>query len=305
MNGSLEHPERGSQNLTFSILFLVSGLSVLAFKQLEIFAHMESIASTFHTSWAPMEVVIVWRFSCFLAGAYAVFHMFRNGPGFMIVVFHKEQKEFPHHPSGIEKFVTFSSWTLLLNIVYFLSAGILSVLVINEVATPVWLNIMQVIFFSAGLGASFLTATVVRYVILPKEVELRRNHDHMFNFPNQMMHNFAVVFLAIEVLLVQPQLFPSFAFIGIILGALYAVFAYCFAFFGGGYYSYSFLDPRVRYAPLWLSGLAGAIALFYLGIWLVIHLLSLNTLIGSVVLATWVILILQFRSALEETATKT
>jgi len=301
MGASLEYGERDSTPLTLFTLILVSGLSILAFIHWEVFTLIEGTASTFHSSWASLEIVIIWRIFCFLAGASAVVYMFTSGPGFMNVILHEERKEELTYPVGIEKFVTFSSWTLIMNVLYFLSAGLLSVIVWKGNEIPSWLNLTQVILFSAALGASFLTATVVRYIILPGEVRIGRNHDHMFNFHNQMMHNFAAIFLVLDIILVQPELFPQFAFFGMILGTLYAIFAFLFAFFGGGYYAYSFLDPRLRYAPLWLSGLAGAIALFYLGLWGVTQLLPYNVWIESIVLLIWVSLIVQFRSNLPET----
>jgi|MEHZ01.6.fsa_nt_MEHZ011647352.1_5 hypothetical protein len=300
MGVSLEYGERDSTALTLFALIIVSGLSIVAFIHWEVFTLIEDTASTFHSSWAPLEVVIVWRFLCFFAGASAVVYMFRSGPGVMTVILHKERKDALMHPVGFEKFVTFSSWTLVMNILYFLCAGILSVSVLKGNETPLWLNIAQVILFSAAFGASFLTATVVRYIILPGEVRIGRNHDHMFNFHNQMMHNFTALFLVLDLLLVQPELFPQFAFFGMILGSIYATFAFFFAFFGGGYYAYSFIDPRLRYGPLWLSGLAGAIALFYLGLWCVTQLLSYNVLIGTTVLVIWVSLIVQFSPTLTQ-----
>jgi hypothetical protein len=118
------------------------------------------------------------------------------------------------------------------------------------------------------------------------------------------MHNFAAAFLIFEIILVQPELSPSFAFFGLVLGTLYALFAYVFAFYGGGFYIYSFIDPRLRYGPLWLTGIAGAIALFYLGVWCGIQLMAYNSLIGATVLIIWLSLITQFRTSLTEPIVK-
>ena len=300
MGGLLEYGEHDSTRLTISTLFGLLFLTTSAFLYWDVYSLVESSASTFHSPWASLEFLILWRFTCFLAGASAVFHMFKSGRGIMIVIQHDERKETTLHPVGFEKFVTFSSWTLLLNILYFFIAGILSLNVMNGNQSPSWLNAMLVVVFSAALGASLLTATVVRYIILPGEVRIKRNHDQMFNFPNQMMHNFSAIFLIIEIILVQPELSPSFAFFGLILGTLYALFAYLFAFYGGGFYVYSFLDPRLRYGPLWMTGIAGAIAFFYLGVWCCIQLMAYNFLIGATVLLIWLSLIIQFRTGLTE-----
>lgn len=161
---------------------------------------------------------------------------------------------------------------------------------------PLLFNAILIIFFSTALGTSFLTSTVVRFIILPKEVRLGRNHDNHFNFHNQLMHNFATIFLALELIFIQPTLYPEFALFGLLCGLIYAIFAYLFAFYGGGYYVYNFIDPRLRFAPLLMSGLAVAIAIFYLGLWGLSQLLSYNVLIGTIVLGVWVSIIVQFRS---------
>jgi len=300
MGGSLAYGAKDSTPLTVSTMIFVFGLSIFAFNYWDVFSLVEGTASTFHSSWVPLELLIVWRFSCFLAGAFAVINMFKSGPGVMIVILHEERKEAVLHPVGIEKFVTFSSWTLVMNILYFLCAGIVSLSILTEYEVPLWLNFTQVILFSAALAASLLTATVVRYIILPGEVRIGRNHDQMFNIPNQMMHNLCAVFLVLDVILVQPELFPEFAFFGMTLGTIYASFAYLFAYYGGGYYIYSFLDPRLRYGPLWLSGLAGAIALFFLGVWCGVQIIAYNYWIGSIFMLIWLSLIVQFRTTLPE-----
>ena len=69
-----------------------------------------------------------------------------------------------------------------------------------------------------------------------------------------------------------------------------------FAYKGGGYYAYSFIDPRKKHAPFTMLGLAGAIAVFYLGILLASRLVEWNVYLGSIVLALWVSLIVQFWS---------
>ena len=214
MGGLLEYGVNDSTRLTIFTLIGLFILSTLAFLYWDMYSLVESSALTFHSSWASLEFLILWRFTCFLAGASAVFQMFKSGRGVMIVILHDERKETTLHPKGMGKFVTFSSWTLLLNIFYFFIAGILSLNVMNGNQTPSWLNGMLVVVFSAALGASLLTATVVRYIILPGEVRIKRNHDQMFNFPNQMMHNFAAaIFLIFEIILVQPEAVSFFRFL--------------------------------------------------------------------------------------------
>ena len=110
-----------------------------------------------------------------------------------------------------------------------------------------------------------------------------------------MMHNFATIFLAVEIILIQPELQPHFAIFGLLIGVLYALFAYPFAYFGGGYYVYSFIDPRLKLGPLLVAGLAGAISVFYLGIWIISKFVDYNAVLGSSAVVVWILLIVQFR----------
>ena len=63
--------------------------------------------------------LLLFRLICFSIGVYAIYNMVICGPGTMVVVSLKEQREIILYPQGLEKFVTFSSWTLLANIAYF------------------------------------------------------------------------------------------------------------------------------------------------------------------------------------------
>ena len=296
--GLLGYGERDSTPFTILALLLTSVLCFFAFFQWNLFSLIENSVSTSYTSWIPLEIVMLWRFICAFIGLAAVVYMFRTIPGFMPVILHKERTEIIIHPVGLQHFVTFSSWTLLINILYFLLSAIITLAVISGTNVPQWMNIAVIIFFSAAAGSSFLTATVVRYVILPEEVKVGRVNENMFNFHNQLMHNFAAIFIAVDLIISRPTLHPEFAVFGLFFGLIYAVFAYLFAFYGGGFYVYTFIDPRLKYAPLLMTALAIAIATFYLGLWLLSQLLSYNYLIGSILVIIWVSLIVQFKSKL-------
>ena len=296
--GLLGYGERDSTPFTILALLLTSLLCFFAFFQWNLFSLIENSVSTSYTSWIPLEIVMAWRFICAFIGLAAVVYMFRTIPGFMPVILHKERTEIIIHPVGLQHFVTFSSWTLLINILYFLLSAIITLAVISGTNVPQWMNITVIIFFSAAAGSSLLTATVVRYVILPEEVKVGRVNENMFNFHNQLMHNFAAIFIAVDLVISRPTLHPEFAVFGLFFGLIYAVFAYIFAFYGGGFYVYTFIDPRLKYAPLLMTVLATAIATFYLGLWLLSLLLSYNYLIGSILVIIWVSLIVQFTSKL-------
>ena len=213
----------------------------------------------------------------------------------MVVRSHEQKEDILIHPLGINKFVTFSSWTLILNVLYFSLATFVSFIMLFGANPPAWLTQSLGGVFVTALGASFLTSTVVRYVILPRNENDDEHHRRQFWFHNQMMHNFCTVFLVMEILLTSPQLEFVYMLFGILIGLAYALFAFPFAVFGGGYYCYSFIDPRLQKAPLFITMLALAIAISYVGVWLVSEFISKSFILGSVVLVLWCASIIQFR----------
>jgi len=294
----LGYGEKDSTPQSLVTLFLIASITVFLFFRWDMSELLVASFPSFHSSTFPLPLVFVWRLSCMLIGASAVVYMYRMETGRMIVIDHQTRSERLTHPVKSEKFVTFSSWTLLSNFAYFGLASAATFLVFVERNVPQWLETLQVAVFATALGAAFLTSTIVRFVILPGEVRQRRNHDHQFLFHNQIMHNFAAVFLTIEILLAQPHLQPEFALFGLFLGLIYAAFAYPFAYFWRGYYVYGFIDPRLRFAPFLQSGLASAISIFYLGLWLGRGIVSYNLALGGLVLLLWVSRIVQLKSGL-------
>jgi hypothetical protein len=215
--------------------------------------------------------------------------------GHMIVRSHEKKADVLIHPLRLQKFVTFSSWTLILNVIYFALATITSYLLFIESNIPQWLNQYLAGSFVTALGASFLTSTVVRFVILPGNHTDAEHHKRQFWFHNQVMHNFCTIFLVVEIMITTPQLEFSYMLFGILIGLAYALFAFPFAVYGGGYYCYSFIDPRLQKAPLFISMLALAISLSYVGVWLVSQFITLNYILGIIVLSAWSYSITQFQ----------
>ena len=237
----------------------------------------------------------IWRLFCLMIGISAIIYMFRMRTGHMIVRSHQKKEDILIHPLGIRKFVTFSSWTLLLNVVYFFLATLSSLAIVlgNDISES--LNQALAGTFVTALGASFLTSTVVRYVILPGDYTDDEHHQRQFWFHNQVMHNFCTIFLVTEFIVTPPQLEFSYMLFGILIGLTYALFAFPFAVYGGGYYCYSFIDPRLQKAPLFILILALAISFSYVGVWLVSELISFNSILGSLLLIAWCSKIVQFK----------
>ena len=276
---------------TLLTIIVVTALIGFYAYSIDLISHLDDSASSFQSS---SSFVLLWRILCLFMGVCAIVYMLKCGPGIMRVMSVRDSEELILHPDGLSKFVTFSSWTLLSNVAYFLISIIYHVLEKYEFSTPNLLLQLQIITFCTGIAMAFMTATIVRHIILPDEVRIGRNHDHMFLFHEQIMHNFAAIFLAVELILLQPELKPEFAVIGLLIGIVYVTFAYSFAYFGGGYIVYSFLHPKPKIAPILVFVLAGLISLFYTGLWFV----STLDLIYSVpILNIWILLIVQFKPA--------
>ena len=272
--------------VAISVAIFVVGLII------DLVGSVDDSASSFQSS---SYLVFVWRILCLSVGLYAIFFMFKVGPGNMMVVRLESNQEELLHPVGIEKFVTFSSWTLLVNVLYFAVASLLQLMNNGESSDVGLLGKLQVILFVGGISMAFLTATVVRHIILPNEVKNAREHSHMFLFHEQIMHNFAAIFLAVEMMLISPNLASEFALIGLLFGIIYISFAYINAYYGSGFIAYSFLHPKPKIAPIFAVGLASSIAIFYLGLWLVSEVRQTNIWLSGITMIVWIVLIVQFK----------
>lgn len=283
--------------ITIGVIIAVSIAIVIAGLIIDLFGSVNDSASSFQSS---SYLVFVWRILCLSVGLYAIFFMFKVGPGNMMVVRLESNQEELLHPVGIEKFVTFSSWTLLVNVLYFAVASLLQLVNNGESSDIGLLGKLQVILFVAGISMAFLTATVVRHIILPNEVRNTREHSHMFLFHEQIMHNFAAIFLAVEMILVSPNLASEFALFGLFFGIIYLSFAYVNAYYGGGFFVYSFLHPKPKIAPIFAVGLASSLAVFYLGLWLVSEVRQTNIWLSGITMIVWTVLIVQFKPVMTE-----
>ena len=289
-----DYGETDSVRWSMATLFGIGSLTILVLLMSDVSEELASTAITLQVnSWS--SVLFLWRFICLSTGVTAIVYMFRMKSGYMIVRSHERKEDVLTHPLRIQKFVTFSSWTLILNVIYFAIATISSYLLFVESDIPQWLNQFLAGSFVTALGASFLTSTVVRFVILPGDFSDAEHHKRQFWFHNQVMHNFCTIFLVTEIIITTPQLEFSFMLFGILIGLTYALFAFPFAVYGGGYYCYSFIDPRLQKAPLYILILALAISFSYVGVWLVSKLISFNSILGSLLLIAWCSMIVQFK----------
>ena len=277
--------------VTITTIVSISLIIIAYFIVSDIIEIVSKVSDSFSSS---SSLLLAYRIVCFSASGYAIVYMFTSGPGNMRVVSLADNQDVVIYPVGKEKFVTFSSWTLMICLTYFLLAILDQI--VNMIGSDIALiSSLQTITFVTGISMSFLTATVVRHIILPDEVRIGREHGHMFLYHEQIMHNFAAIFLAFEMLIVVPDLSPQFAVFGLLIGILYITFAYLFAYFGSGYFVYEFLHPKPKIAPIFVTGLACSIAIFYLGLWYVNLVADYNHWLSWLMAITWLLLIVQFR----------
>ena len=229
-------------------LVVFSILTIALLYTFDVVSHLADTGASLSTA-SPLPLFL-WHLLCLLVGLLAIVYMYRMKTGHMIVRLHDKKADVIIHPLRLQKFVTFSSWTLILNVIFFAFATFSSYLLFVESDIPQWLNQFLAGSFVTALGASFLTSTVVRFVILPGNHADEEHHKRQFWFHNQVMHNFCTIFLVVEIMITTPQLEFSYMLFGILIGLAYALFAFPFAVYGGGYYCYSFIDPRLQKAPL-------------------------------------------------------
>ena len=294
---SINSEESDYTKITIGVIITVSIAVMIFGLVIDLFGSVDDSASSFQSS---SYLVLVWRLLCLLIGLYAIFFMFKVGPGNMMVIRLEDSQEELLHPVGIEKFVTFSAWTLLVNVLYFAVASMLQIMNNGESSDIGLMEKLQVISFVAGISMAFHTATVVRHIILPNEVRNTRDHSHLFLFHEQIMHNFAAIFLAVELILIKPNLASEFALFGLFFGIFYISFAYVNAYYGGGFFAYSFLHPKPKIAPIFAIGLASSLAVFYLGLWLVSEVRQTNIWLSGITMIVWVLLIIQFKPVMTE-----
>ena len=101
--------------LTITLLYTFDVVSNLA----------DTEVSLSTTSSLPL---LLWHLLCLLVGLSAIVYMYRMNSGHMIVRSHGKKADLLIHSLRIQKFVTFSSWTLILNVIYFAIATITSYL---------------------------------------------------------------------------------------------------------------------------------------------------------------------------------
>lgn len=276
---------------------IITLFSIWFFFAMDVLDLITDSSDSFQTSKIGLPLIGIFRFGCaFLAFYTVVFWMIRNPvPGRMFVTSHETDETFMLQPTGLERITTFSSWTLMVFGLAFLSAGTVTWLEVFNQSIPKVLTSLTVVLMPIAYGSAFITATVVRYVIIPEEIAQKRPFASFFLNYELVMHNYTAILLAVDLFLVQAQLNWEFGIFPVYFGIVYVLFSYAFARKKNGYYIYNFLDPRKPMAPIFLIALASACCIFYIGLWLVSAIIQWNILIGGTILGFWVSRIVLFR----------
>ncbi len=291
--------ERDYSKLVYFLIILISICSLWFFYSNNIIDLLNK-GGVANSSNLPAIVIALFR----TGGAYLAIHtvlfwmVFDKEGGFMYAYFYEKREALPHRIWGLERLVPFSSWNLLIFGFTFIFMSLISWIDVFGNDIPSIIHIIASILFSTSLGMAALTATIVTYVIIPTAMKKRETYEYLFEKHQLVMHNWVVILIISDLIITKPSLSWEFAIFGIIIGIIYVVFAYIFAIWGGGFFVYNFIDPRIKYAPIIMSLLALIIALFYIFVWVGLIILEWNYIIGSLILVGWVYSIVLFKPKL-------
>jgi hypothetical protein len=292
-----EYGDKDQDKLTYLIVGLVTIASIMFVNYFEVLNTLDSTVISLKSSILPSIILTFFRTGATILAFYTIFILMimNKDGGFMNPLFRKERESMPHKTMGVERMVPFSSWNLIVCGLCFLSMAILGWYEYFDTEAPQFLNLLSGMLLPMALGMAMLTSTVVTYVIVPEETRSDRNYDHLFETHEMVMHNWAIILLALDIFISRPNLSWELGIFGLIIGVIYSIFAYLYAIFGGGYYVYSFIDPRIKFAPIIMTILALAISLFYIFIWMITLLIEYNQLIGGIVLMISVYTVILFK----------
>lgn len=289
--------EKDQDKVTYSVLVLVTIASIVFVDYFGLSSIVKNEVISYESSLIPDLILTIFRTGATILAFYTIFILMimNKQGGFMYPLFRKERESLPHKAMGVERMVPFSSWNLIVFGLCFLFMSIYGWYQFFDWNAPEFVNLFSNILLPMALGMAMLTSTVVTYVIVPEEVRSDRNYDHLFEPHEMVMHNWAIILLAVDIFLSRPNLSWELAIFGLIIGIIYSIFAYMYAYFGGGYYVYSFIDPRIKYAPFIMIILGLAISIFYIFIWLISLLIDYNQWIGGAVLLICVYTVILFK----------
>ena len=268
--------------VTFTIVTAVFVLLLWIGLATDLFLHKASTESIVNSEQIPDILLGLFR----IGAAYLVFHtiifwmVISPRPGIMYCIDFDSGNIVKNEIKGLERLVTFSSWQLILCGFFFLLSGLVSWLTIFEMDTPSFLNRIIPLLYYMALSASSLTAIVVRYVIIPADFNSNNPLGHLFLKHEQVMHNWTLILLSVELVLGTIEVLPEGVILGGFLGGIYFYFAYVWARFFGEYFVYDFIDPRPKSAPYAIVGLVIAFGIFFMIMYALYLILEWNQWVG-------------------------
>tara|TARA_B100000214_G_C23968226_1_gene628809 strand:- start:1263 stop:2186 length:924 start_codon:yes stop_codon:yes gene_type:complete len=294
--------EKDQHIITYSLIIVVSIFCLFFINLFDIVEILDDRVVSLDSKFISEEILTTFRTLCTILAFYTIFVLmiFNKEGGSMNPLFHNERITKNHKTMGLERMVPFSSWNLIIFGLYFFTVSALGWFELFDINSSKFLYLSSGMLLPMSLGMSMLTATVVTYVIIPNEVNSDREYDYLFKMHEMVMHNLVVILISVDVILSQPDLKWQLAIFGLVIGVIYITFAYFFALYGGGYYVYSFIDPRIKYGPIIMIILALAISLFYILIWLISLLLEYNLLIGVPIYMLWNYSVVLFKKPIRD-----
>ena len=278
--------------LIFSVLFISIYFYVSSYDLVGLFD-----SSIMHGDGGLTTALLsIFRILCaYLAFHTAIFWMIKNPvPGKMNPLFREGSEITEYNSLGFERLVPFSSWTLLIFGLTMLWNGFSSFWVfLGHTPSEIILHIGTAIF-AAAFSSAVLTASIIRYIILPNMVKRGIEIDHMFLPHEQVMHNFALILLSCEFVFGTMSIRLPMIALGVVYGACYLIFAELWARYGGGYYVYEFIDPRPPEGPFFLVGLTLVCAASFSFGLLISFLQDYNKIISNFLILVLIILCTKF-----------
>ena len=293
----LSYGEKDNSKIVYFLIFLLSALCIWYSYSMNLYEKLIQNGVSPSSDIVPTVLVAVFRALCaYLAIHSILFWMILDKKGgFMYAHSHEKKEILPLRIYGITRMVPFSSWNAIVFSLTFISLSIISWMSILEINTPNLLHVIASILFSISLGMTTLTATIVTYVIIPGAVKTRDDYHYLFEKHQQVMHNWVLILIITDLIITTPSMLPDFAVFPISMAIIYAIFAYIYANWGGGFYVYQFIDPRLKYATIIMTLLGIMIGAFYILTILISYILELNYIIGSLIFIGWTYSIVLFK----------
>ncbi len=285
MTGFLSYDKQDYSRIVYFLIILISIFSIWFLYENDIFNLLSKGVVNYSSEVMPQIVIALYRTMCAYIAFHAIFFwMIMDKNGATMYAFYKHEKEVLYtHIKGLERLVTFSSWNLMILCSSFILGSLCTWGEIFQISLPVSFKMINSLLYCTSLGMAIFTSTIVTYILAPNAIKSGREYGYLFEKHQQMMHNWPVIFLFLDLILTKPNLLWEFLIFGVIIAIIYVVFAYIFSNYFGGYYVYQFIDPRLKYSPLIMSLLAIAISIFYILVWIGLKIVEWNYFLGILV----------------------